>query len=370
MKFLSKLISSKYFQPVKIDPGTLYFMCNICGSPCHELAPKLSREEISCGTCGSTVRMRAMIHALAVALFGRPITLPDFEVNMKIIGAGMSDWEGYARPLAKKFSYTNTYYHKDPKLDITKILDEHLESVDFLLSTDVFEHVAPPVSLAFSNAMRMLKPAGAFIFSVPYTLDPETIEHFPGLNIYKIENIEGGRTLLNTTKDGVKEEYQNLVFHGSSVGGETLEMRVFSEEGLLRDLAQAGFEDVQIMRNPYFEYGIYWSHPWSVPLIARKKGIPIRILDWGPQSISVKSPQNLQSNGLVGLWLKVSGVVDGANIDLTIADIKANKLIIGDGIITTFIPSEILEESGSKPIALCDPTTGSSLYVGSLVVKN
>jgi len=350
------------------NPGTLSFICNICGASCEVLASTLSREEVSCKSCKSTVRMRGMIYALSLALYGRPVILPEFEENMNILGRGMSDWDGYAKPLAAKVGYINTYYHKEPKLDITDISPKDFESVDFLISTDVFEHISPPVSNAFLNAKKMLRSGGSFVFSVPYTLELETTEHFPNLNTFKIESINGIQTLVNKTKDGIEERYQNLVFHGSSVGGETLEMRVFSEQGLLRELAKAGFDDVRLMKDPCFEYGIYWSHPWSVPIIARKKGISIRVQNWGPQSINAKSPQNLQSNGLVGLWLIVSGLIDSVDIELMVADIKADELIIRDGLITAFIPPEILESIGSKPIVLSNPSTGASLYVGSLVI--
>ena len=170
------------------------------------------------------------MHALSIALFGRAIALPDFPERKDLTGKGMSDWEGYATPLSQKLDFINTYYHMAPKLDITAIspLDEH--SVDFLLSTDVFEHVSPPVSIAFENAMKMLKPGGAFIFSVPYTLENETREHFPNLDDFKIETKDGKRTLINRTRDGRVEEFSDLVFHGSSVGGGRLSRCVFSQK--------------------------------------------------------------------------------------------------------------------------------------------
>jgi len=248
-------------------PGTLIFKCNICGAMCATPADALSREEVSCKSCGSTVRMRGIVHALSIALFGSAIALPDFPERKDIFGKGTSDWEGYAQPLSKKLGYINTYYHKAPKLDIANISTQDEQSVDFLLSTDVFEHVAPPVSLSFENARKMLKPGGAFVFCVPYRLQGETREHFPHLHKFKLEKREGKRTLINRTRDGGIEEFSDLVFHGGE--GETLETRQFSESGLLKNLRQAGFNDIQIMKDSYFVFGIYWRHPWSLPIIAR-----------------------------------------------------------------------------------------------------
>ena len=77
-------------------------------------------------------------------------------------------------------------------------------TLDFIISTDVFEHIEPPVSRAFVNAKKLLKPDGIFIFSVPFS-DPEkpgvpTKEHFPELHDYVIEQHDDGYCLKNTTR--------------------------------------------------------------------------------------------------------------------------------------------------------------------------
>lgn len=208
-----------------------------------------------------------MVHALSCALYGRAIALPDFPVNKAIAGIGMSDWIGYGHPLEDKFAYRNTYYHQEPRLDITRIADTDVASADFIISTDVFEHVQPPISIAFENARKMLRPGGALVFSVPYELAGSTIEHFPELHDFRIEDRSGQRVLVNTTVRGEIQEFPNLVFHGGD--GDTLEMRKFSESDLLRDLEHAGFKDVRILSSPCFEFGIWHRVPDSLPLIAR-----------------------------------------------------------------------------------------------------
>jgi SAM-dependent methyltransferase len=250
--------------------GQLIFKCNICGSTCRHAAATLSREVSSCFSCGTTVRVRGIIHALSCALYGRAIPLPDFPVNKEIAGIGMSDWDGYAVPLAEKFAYRNTYLHQEPFFDITQTAETDDSSVDFIISTEVFEHVRPPVSRAFENARRMLKPGGALIFSVPYALTGSTIEHFPQLHDFRIEDRSGQRVLVNTTAGGEVQEFPNLVFHGGD--GDTLEMRLFSEPDLLRDLERAGFKDIRIQSSPCFEFGIWHRTMNSLPLIARVEG--------------------------------------------------------------------------------------------------
>lgn len=347
-------------------PGTLTFKCNICGSMCETLAATLSREEVSCKSCGSTVRMRGMMYALSVALFGRALTLPEFPENKQLLGKGMSDWEGYAKPLSKKLGYINTYYHKEPRLDITDISARDEQSVDFLVSTDVFEHVAPPVSVSFENARRMLRPGGAFVFSVPYGLTGDTQEHFPNLHEFKLETRGGKRILVNRTKDGNIEEFSDLVFHGGE--GETIEMRVFSESGLLKDLEQAGFNDVQIMKDPYFEFGIFWPSPWSLPIIARVKDMPVKILDWGPRSMRQDGVANPQPDGRSAMWLKVSHVRPGADLELRIGDHVADGLVVSDDLITAFIPPAVLKIQGTQPVSILDTRAGALVHVGFVTV--
>jgi len=348
------------------EPGTLIFICNICGTGCEVPAAALTREEPSCKSCGSTVRMRGMMYALSVALFGRALTLPEFPERKDILGKGMSDWEGYAKPLSKKLGYINTYYHKTPKLDITNISAQDEQSVDFLVSTDVFEHVAPPASIAFENARKMLKPGGALVFSVPYVLQGETREHFPNLHEFKLEMRDGKRILVNRTRDGRIEEFSDLVFHGGE--GETIEMREFSESGLLKDLQQAGFNDVQIMKDPYFEFGIYWPTPFCLPIIAREAGIPVKVLNWGPRSMYLGGVANPQPDGKPAMWLMVECVRPRSNLELRIGEHASDGLVVTDNLITGFIPPAALKTQGTQPVSIADTNTGSSVHIGFLTI--
>lgn len=246
----------------------LSYHCNICGQACETKVAALNRERASCHNCGSSVRMRSIIHLLSIELFGESLILSDFPVKPNIKGIGMSDWNGYAMCLTHKLNYKNTYYHKKPKLDITAI-DPTLEgTLDFLISSDVFEHVAPPISVAFKNARRLLKPKGVLIFTVPYTKYKKTKEHFPHLHKYEIIKRGKDHILKNITKDCRKRIFKNLVFHEGI--GATLEMRVFSESSLKEEFVKAGFRQVRIYKKSYLKYGIYWNHDWSLPITARR----------------------------------------------------------------------------------------------------
>lgn len=248
------------------------FQCNVCGVEVKGCPiENIDREIASCPECHSTVRIRSIIHCLSMALFKRSILLPEFPVDAEIVGIGLSDSLGYAIRLAKKFSHTNTYYHQEPFFDICAPVGDRRASCDFLISSDVFEHVAPPAQTAFQHAFEVLKPGGVLILTVPFTNEAETIEHFPDLYDYRVIQFINEYVLVNRAVDGQYTLYRNLVFHGGP--GSTLEMRVFCRRALLRHLADAGFIEVQILDKDVPEWGILHKHPWSLPILAKRPGI-------------------------------------------------------------------------------------------------
>jgi SAM-dependent methyltransferase len=254
--------------PRLFDPYRITWQCNICGAQREGLIEDLRPEVISCPSCRSTVRMRGLVRVLSLELFGKNLMLADFPENKKLRGMGLSDWLGYAEALAQKLDYTNTFFDQEPRFDITEVDPAMAGTLDFLVSSDVFEHIAPPVSRAFDNAYKLLKPGGVLVLTVPYSLRAATDEHFPDLHDYE-EAEEGGEKILkNVTRDGREQVFRDLVYHGGA--GATLEMRVFCKDGLLRELDLAGFTQVRIHDTPFMDHGIYWYYPKSLPLSARK----------------------------------------------------------------------------------------------------
>jgi SAM-dependent methyltransferase len=213
--------------------------------------------------------MRTLIYMLSLELFGEALTLPEFPQYGHIKGFGMSDAHCYALPLAEKVNYTNTFYDREPYLDITVPHPDQYGAYDFILSSDVFEHVAPPVGRAFEEAFRLLKPNGFLCITVPSAIADETVEHYPDLHQYSVVELAGEHVLINRKQDKTLEIYGNLVFHGGI--GTTLEMRLFGQADLVRKLRAAGFSDVVLQMEPAERFGIVFDGRWSRPLVARKQ---------------------------------------------------------------------------------------------------
>lgn len=241
------------------------FRCNICGNNIYSIGNP-DRESLTCPMCGSVSRFRVVIHALSSELFNESYILPDFPTRPDIRGIGISDWEGYAILLSKKLGYINTYYHQEPQLDITNVPEEQKRKYDFVICSDVFEHIVPPVSKGFQGCNDLLKVGGIMIFSVPYGFAEETLEYYPNLHNYKMIEIGGGKYLQNIDVNGKIKIYPNPMFHGGD--GATLELRLFSEASLMKDLQQAGFENIKIYRT-FSKYGAGWGSSFSQILSAR-----------------------------------------------------------------------------------------------------
>lgn len=244
------------------------FTCNVCGTPCRVPLSVMSRECPSCYGCGSTIRFRSVINALSIGLEIGLIPLPKNPVRKTIVGIGMTDSESYSGRLEKRFSYKNTYYHREPKLDIVNLDIASDGCTDFVICSDVLEHVCPPVNLAFRNLFRLLKHGGILVLTVPLVDEALAREHFPDLGEYHFELRGDRRVLINRTASGTYEEFSELVFHGGE--GETLEMRLFSREWVLEELKNAGFAKVRVMDEEYPNFGILWRQDRSVPLVAWK----------------------------------------------------------------------------------------------------
>jgi SAM-dependent methyltransferase len=231
---------------------TVSFTCNICGAESTVEPSQMRREISNCSGCGSTPRWRSVIEALSVGLFGESLAISEFPAQPEVRGIGLTDSRRYASRLPAKLDYTNTFYDRFPRVDITDPPQELVGSCDFLIASDVFEHIPPPVERAFEGVYRLLKPGGIFVITVPYVARGKTREHFPDLHDYEIVQRNGSHVVVNRTPEGRVETFENPHFHGGA--GLTLEMRMFSHADLLGHLRDAGFEEIR-------EFTDAWPEP-------------------------------------------------------------------------------------------------------------
>ncbi len=262
--------------------------CNICGATLTQATQ--DRESAGCTNCGSNLRLRSLIALLSTEIFGIALALPDFPILKGLRALGMSDNPEIARRLAEKFDYTNTFYHQPPYFDATQLDERDRERYDFILSSEVMEHVPPPVERAFANLAAMLKPNGALVFTTPYEVNGKTVEHFPDLNEYTIATVSGRLVLINRTRDGHTQIFDDLTFHGGR--GATLEMRIFSRESLEQTVLGAGFREVHFAAQQWPEFGINHTETWSLPVAARKGKLKVPVIELARQFTEIAGQRN------------------------------------------------------------------------------
>jgi len=242
------------------------YYCNICSTDNLILRSRmLSRESLSCRKCRSSLRRRSVVNAISLCLFGEPLKVKDFP-NDSRKGVGLSDDDGVSKRLGVPLNYHNTFYHKEPFLDIQNIEINQEGTIDYIVCSEVLEHVIPPIENALMGIYKLLKKDGFVIITVPYnsggSQDGPVIEHFPDLNEfelirkgdYKQGGIQHSQVLVNITKEGARQEFTDLSFHGGP--GLNLEMRQFTKKSLIDLLISTGFSRVETIDSDFSEFGI------------------------------------------------------------------------------------------------------------------
>lgn len=245
------------------------YQCNICGGINEFVSVgSLDRESGPCRHCKAQVRLRAITHLVSQTMFGQSMPVKYWPDSKHIKGIGISDWNGYNNFYNEKIEYLNCQYHEEPYLDVRSPPEYLVGTADFVSCSDVFEHVEPPIDAAFAGLCSLLKLGGWLIFSVPFTYD-KTVEHFPDLYEWNVEEGSHGYVLNNTTRNGHKQKFENLCFHGGP--GQVLEMRIFGLDDIVRKLDAAGFGNINIFKENISEFGIRFSNQYSLPIVAQRR---------------------------------------------------------------------------------------------------
>jgi len=244
------------------------FTCNICGARNVSTVDAGERERPTCSRCHSSIRFRSVALALSRALFGLDLQLPDFPLLKSVRGLGISDSDTYSDRLGDRFSYTNTFYHRAPRFDLLQPDEKEFGRYDFVVCSDVLEHVPDPVDRAFATLGCLLKPTGILILTVPYSIAPNIVEHFPELAESAFAEIDGRTVLVGRSSSGEYRVFERLMFHGGI--GSTLERRIFSDESIRTGLSAAGFRSVRFHPAGNRKFGVVYAAPCSLPVIATR----------------------------------------------------------------------------------------------------
>jgi len=213
--------------------------CVVCGIENEVVRP--SREAMNCRACRSTWRARAMALSVLEALGYMDLSLNQVSSDFSICGLGVSDDPIIAKHLYNKFRYVNTFLHQVPSLDLCNVTDEYRGVAQFVICSDVLEHVPPPVEKAISGLRSLVASGGVAVISVPHVEEGKTEEYYPGLVEYEVRE---GRVYWQDA-NGRKHCDEMPEFHGGS--GLTLAFRLWSLADLRTSLLQAGFTSVSDM---------------------------------------------------------------------------------------------------------------------------
>ena len=247
---LKKLLLSRLNPASKILVEIVGWKCPLCLADNLTHKSDLHREGGHCLTCGSSVRQREIRNLLSSHLSSH-------KYETKPVVLGMSD----PSPLCENFAkdqnilYLNTFLNESPTLDVLNLLENQIASADILISSDILEHVPFPPALAVSGMYELLKSNGHLILTVPWFKDISYTEHYPWLVNYSVhENVDGTFSTIGFDSTGNSFEIVNPTFHGGP--GNTLEMRLFTLDEVLRLLDASGFHSIKVHDYDVIEFGI------------------------------------------------------------------------------------------------------------------
>ena len=220
---------------IQSNPVEQFLTCIACGS-----APEISvsgREDVVCSRCGVTWRIGACLYALHEGL-GVGGAFGKMEPDLSRVGIGVSDDWRLASLLASRFAYTNTFLHRFPYLDISDPPEILRDSLEFVICSDVLEHVMGDVQVAMRGLLSILRPGGFIVTSIPIA-GPDHVEYFPGCRSY----VELGSSVEWTDNLGIVRRNDAPIYHGGQ--GQTLTFRQFTEDSFAKALEQAGFANIR-----------------------------------------------------------------------------------------------------------------------------
>jgi len=254
--------------------------CVVCGRPAmRDPGAPVDREGDLCTSCGSTWRIRAIALGALLGLGLPRLPLPRQSPDWSRRALGVSDSVVLSAALGSRVDYTNSYYHRFPRLDLLDVPPDVHGTMDLVTCSDVLEHVPPPADRALTGVAALLRPGGAAVLSVPCDEHGSTREFYPGLTYW--EAVPEGVSWIDA--GGARHVDETPEYHGGP--GQTLAFRLWGVEDLKERLAAVGLVDLQPLPD-HPEVGVPFlagAGVWTV----RRGEEPARPVDPAP---SVTSP--------------------------------------------------------------------------------
>jgi SAM-dependent methyltransferase len=153
--------------------------CAVCGHVgAYARTEGPTREIFRCQVCGASLRYRLQAAAIAATRGSPDSSLAELcnEAAFRRLAIYEPGITGSFRRFLRELpGYLNSYYwpdtppgeiHQGVRCEDLRSLTLSDESVDLVISSDIFEHVRGPMR-AFAELFRVLRPGGHHVFTVP-----------------------------------------------------------------------------------------------------------------------------------------------------------------------------------------------------------
>lgn len=182
-------------------------------------------ESVIC-KCGATARHNLLIELTSA--------LAPESKSVKILGC--SDPLKLYPALSSIGVYIPTYLDDFPNLDLLDVPNSSISKFDIILCSEILEHVFD-LPRALAGIYKLLKESGVAVVSFPLS-EGITIEHYPEIQSYRLNQIGGGITWVSRSGDVHIDK--SPIFHGGP--GNNLEIRLIGNQSLDTELEVAGLE--------------------------------------------------------------------------------------------------------------------------------
>ena len=93
------------------------------------------------------------------------------------------------------------------------------------------------------------------------------------------------------------------------------------------------------------------------------------VIDWGPKTMTLGDNPNKQSDGSLGIWIRVSEGKGLGDIKVLFGGQETQATSVNENLITTAVVSEQISQLGSKEISLKQASTGKIYPVGTFIIE-